>query len=51
MDSKIKYKLWNTGTASKNIHEIDIVFDTTDTTDISGVSCKNSNDQQVKWKL
>ena len=37
---KYKYKLWNTGTASKNIHEIDIVFDTTDTTDISGVSCK-----------
>ncbi len=37
---KYKYKLWNTGTASKNAHEIDIVFDTKDTTDIEGKSCK-----------
>ena len=37
---KYKYKLWNTGTASKNIHEIDIVFDTKDTADVTGVSCK-----------
>ena len=37
---KYKYKLWNTGIASKNAHEIDIIFDTKDTTDIDGVSCK-----------
>ena len=37
---KYKYKLWNTGTASKKAHEIEIIFDTKDTTDISGVSCK-----------
>ena len=37
---KYKYKLWNTGTASEGIHEIEIVFDETDTTDIEGVSCK-----------
>ena len=37
---KYKYKLWNTGTASKNAHEIDIIFDTKDTTDIEGKSCK-----------
>ena len=36
---KYKYKLWNTGTASKNIHEIEIVFDTTNTVD-SSTSCK-----------
>ena len=37
---KYKYKLWNTGTASKGVHEIEIVFDENDTTDIEGVSCK-----------
>ena len=37
---KYKYKLWNVDTASKKVHEIDIVFDTTDTTDVEGVSCK-----------
>lgn len=37
---KYKYRLWNTGTASKNAHEIDIVFDTKDTTDVEGKSCK-----------
>ena len=37
---KYKYRLWNTGTASKKIHEIDIVFDTKDTTDVEGESCK-----------
>ncbi len=37
---KYKYKLWNTGTASKKAHEIEIIFDTKDTTDITGVSCK-----------
>ena len=37
---KYKYKLWNTGTTSKNAHEIDIVFDTKDTTDVEGISCK-----------
>ena len=37
---KYKYKLWNTGTSSKGVHEIEIVFDETDTTDIEGVSCK-----------
>ena len=37
---KYKYKLWNTGTASEGVHEIDIVFDETDTTDVEGVSCK-----------
>ena len=37
---KYKYKLWNTGTASESVHEIDIVFDETDTTDVEGVSCK-----------
>ncbi len=37
---KYKYKLWNTGTASKNAHEIDIVFDTKDTVDEEGKSCK-----------
>lgn len=36
---KYKYRLWNTGTASKTAHEIDIVFDTTNTTDVEGVSC------------
>ena len=39
---KYKYKLWNVDTASKKVHEIDIVFDTKDTTDISGVSCKTT---------
>ena len=39
---KYKYKLWNTGTASEGVHEIDIVFDETNTTDIEGVSCKTS---------
>ena len=37
---KYKYKLWNVDTSVKNAHEIDIIFDTKDTTDISGVSCK-----------
>ena len=37
---KYKYKLWNTGTASKKAHEIEIIFDTKDTTDITGISCK-----------
>ena len=37
---KYKYKLWNTGTASEGIHEIEIVFDETNTTDVEGVSCK-----------
>ena len=37
---KYKYKLWNVDSPSKNAHEIDIIFDTKDTTDISGVSCK-----------
>ncbi len=37
---KYKYKLWNTGTASKKIHEIDIVFDTNNTADVEGESCK-----------
>ena len=37
---KYKYKLWNVDTPVKNAHEIDIIFDTKDTTDISGVSCK-----------
>ncbi len=38
---KYKYKLWNTGTFSnKGAHEIEIVFDETDTTDIEGISCK-----------
>ncbi len=37
---KYKYKLWNTGTSSRGIHEIEIVFDEANTTDIEGVSCK-----------
>ena len=37
---KYKYKLWNTGTASKGVHEIEIVFDENDTEDVEGVSCK-----------
>ena len=37
---KYKYKLWNTGTSSKGVHEIDIIFDETDTTDVEGISCK-----------
>ena len=37
---KYKYKLWNVDTPSKKVHEIEIVFDETDTTDIEGVSCK-----------
>ena len=37
---KYKYKLWNTGTSSKGVHEIEIIFDETDTTDVEGVSCK-----------
>ena len=37
---KYKYKLWNVDVAVENAHEIDIVFDETDTTDIEGVSCK-----------
>ena len=37
---KYKYKLWNVDTPSKNAHEIEIIFDTKDTTDVTGVSCK-----------
>lgn len=37
---KYKYKLWNTGTASKNIHEIEVAFDTKNTVDKEGESCK-----------
>ena len=37
---KYKYKLWNVDTASKNIHEIEIIFDTKDTKDVTGVTCK-----------
>ena len=37
---KYKYKLWNTGTASEGVHEIEIVFDETDTEDVEGISCK-----------
>ena len=37
---KYKYRLWNTGDASKGVHEIEIVFDETNTTDAEGVSCK-----------
>ncbi|MCX4365875.1 MAG: hypothetical protein OSJ70_08920 [Bacilli bacterium] len=37
---KYKYKLWNTGTAIKNKHEIEIIFDTKDTVDKEGESCK-----------
>ena len=37
---KYKYRLWNVDKASKTAHEIDIVFDETNTTDIEGVSCK-----------
>ena len=37
---KYKYKLWNVDTPSEGVHEIEIVFDETDTTDIEGVSCK-----------
>ncbi len=37
---KYKYKLWNVDTPVKNAHEIDIIFDTKDTTNVTGVSCK-----------
>ena len=37
---KYKYKLWNVDTPADTAHEIEIVFDETDTTDIEGVSCK-----------
>ena len=37
---KYKYKLWNVDTASKKVHEIEIIFDTKDTTNVTGVSCK-----------
>ena len=37
---KYKYKLWNVDTPSKGIHEIEIVFDENDTTDLEGISCK-----------
>jgi hypothetical protein len=39
---KYKYKLWNIETTKSTArrHSIDIVFDTKDTTDIEGVSCK-----------
>ncbi len=37
---KYKYKLWNVDAPIETVHEIDIIFDTKDTTDITGVSCK-----------
>ena len=37
---KYKYKLWNVDVAVENAHEIEIVFDETNTTDVEGVSCK-----------
>ena len=37
---KYKYKLWNVDAPVETAHEIDIVFDETDTTDIEDVSCK-----------
>ncbi len=37
---KYKYKLWNVNTPSDTAHEIEITFDTKDTTDVEGVSCK-----------
>ena len=37
---KYKYRLWNKGTSSKGVHEIEIVFDEIDTTDVEGISCK-----------
>ena len=37
---KYKYKLWNVDDPIETVHEIDIIFDTKDTTDITGVSCK-----------
>ena len=37
---KYKYKLWNTGSASKKVHTIEIIFDTNDTVDKEGESCK-----------
>ena len=37
---KYKYKLWNVDTPIEKVHEIEIVFDETNTTDVEGVSCK-----------
>ena len=37
---KYKYKLWNVDTPVETAHEIDIVFDENDTTDVEGLSCK-----------
>ena len=37
---KYKYKLWNVDTPIEKAHEIEIVFDENDTTDVEGVSCK-----------
>ena len=37
---KYKYKLWSVDTPSEGVHEIDIIFDETDTTDVEGISCK-----------
>ena len=37
---KYKYKLWNVDTPIEKVHEIDIVFDETDTIDVEGISCK-----------
>ena len=37
---KYKYKLWNVDTPSRGVHEIEIVFDETNTTDVEGISCK-----------
>ena len=37
---KYKYKLWNVDTPNDTAHEIEIIFDTKDTTDVDGESCK-----------
>ena len=37
---KYRYKLWNVDVAVENAHEIEIVFDETNTTDLEGLSCK-----------
>ena len=37
---KYKYKLWNVDTPVETAHEIDIVFDENDTTDVEGIACK-----------
>ena len=37
---KYKYKLWNVDTPIEKVHEIEIAFDETNTTDVEGMSCK-----------